>query len=240
MGREGLLERLIDFDRVVLRSSERSSGQDHEAPVRLTIEEKKVVADVLEGWLYEIGKPCLQDGIFALRNAIIDDLRDASPRSGVRLPPEETLPDVGPPAREPQGPSAALRVKGQVVAVDPGQTAARFRRVPLPTSPMLSLPGEIPVGAGWSFEVKWDGFRALVSTENGLQGAKPRGWNMTPACRSSRVARGLVARRRARRVQRRRRPALPAPLQPDVSRRTRHPRGADGASTCSRSRANRF
>ena len=47
--------------------------------MRLTIEEKKVVADVLEGWLYEIGKPSLQDGIFALRNAIIDDLRDASP-----------------------------------------------------------------------------------------------------------------------------------------------------------------
>ena len=43
--------------------------------------------------------------------------------------------------------------------------------MPLPTSPMLSRGGEIPAGGGWSFEVKWDGFRALVSTENGLAGA---------------------------------------------------------------------
>ena len=30
------------------------------------------------------------------------------------------------------------------------------------------------------FEVKWDGFRALVSTEDGLQVRSRRGWNMTP------------------------------------------------------------
>ena len=44
---------------------------------------------------------------------------------------------------------------------------------------MLSRPGETPVGPGWSFEVKWDGFRALVSTEDGLQVRSRRGWSMT-------------------------------------------------------------
>jgi bifunctional non-homologous end joining protein LigD len=33
---------------------------------------------------------------------------------------------------------------------------------------MLSRPGPLPVGAGWSYELKWDGFRALVSTEDDL------------------------------------------------------------------------
>ena len=34
-------------------------------------------------------------------------------------------------------------------------------------APMLSRPGPIPTGSGWSFEVKWDGFRALVATVDG-------------------------------------------------------------------------
>jgi bifunctional non-homologous end joining protein LigD len=45
---------------------------------------------------------------------------------------------------------------------------------------MLSRPGPLPAGAGWSFELKWDGFRALVSTEDDLQVRSRRGWNMTP------------------------------------------------------------
>jgi bifunctional non-homologous end joining protein LigD len=44
---------------------------------------------------------------------------------------------------------------------------------------MLSRPGPLPSGSGWSFELKWDGFRALVSTENGLRVRSRRGWNMT-------------------------------------------------------------
>jgi bifunctional non-homologous end joining protein LigD len=31
----------------------------------------------------------------------------------------------------------------------------------------------------WAYEVKWDGFRALVSTEGGLRVRSRRGWNMT-------------------------------------------------------------
>jgi ATP dependent DNA ligase domain len=44
---------------------------------------------------------------------------------------------------------------------------------------MLLRPGGIPTGPGWAFELKWDGFRAIVSTERGLEGRSRRGWNMT-------------------------------------------------------------
>jgi bifunctional non-homologous end joining protein LigD len=43
---------------------------------------------------------------------------------------------------------------------------------------MLSHPGHLPFGSGWSFELKWDGFRALVSTEDGLRVRSRRGWSM--------------------------------------------------------------
>jgi bifunctional non-homologous end joining protein LigD len=45
---------------------------------------------------------------------------------------------------------------------------------------MLSRPAPLPTGPGWSFELKWDGFRAIVSTEDGLAVRSRRGWNMTP------------------------------------------------------------
>ena len=51
----------------------------------------------------------------------------------------------------------------------------------LPSSPMLAKPGPLPTGPGWSYEVKWDGFRALVSTVDGLKVRSRRGWNMTEA-----------------------------------------------------------
>ncbi len=44
---------------------------------------------------------------------------------------------------------------------------------------MLSRPGPLPFGSGWSFELKWDGFRAIASTEDGLYVRSRRGWNMT-------------------------------------------------------------
>src|SRR6187551_3318182 len=46
-------------------------------------------------------------------------------------------------------------------------------------APMVSRPGPLPSGPGWSYEVKWDGFRALVSTVDGLRVRSRRGWNMT-------------------------------------------------------------
>ena len=44
---------------------------------------------------------------------------------------------------------------------------------------MLSRPGPLPSGRGWSFELKWDGFRAIVSTRDGLTVRSRRSWDMT-------------------------------------------------------------
>jgi bifunctional non-homologous end joining protein LigD len=44
---------------------------------------------------------------------------------------------------------------------------------------MLLRPGGIPSGDGWAFELKWDGFRVMVSTEGELRVRSRRGWNMT-------------------------------------------------------------
>jgi bifunctional non-homologous end joining protein LigD len=49
---------------------------------------------------------------------------------------------------------------------------------PLP-EPMLSrLSHELPSG-DYAYELKWDGFRAVVSTTGGLRVRSRRGWNMT-------------------------------------------------------------
>jgi bifunctional non-homologous end joining protein LigD len=45
---------------------------------------------------------------------------------------------------------------------------------------MLARSGPIPTRGDWAFEVKWDGFRANVSTEGApLRVRSRRGWNMT-------------------------------------------------------------
>ena len=44
---------------------------------------------------------------------------------------------------------------------------------------MLARSGPLPTRGEWAYEVKWDGFRALVSTEGGLCVRSRRGWNMT-------------------------------------------------------------
>jgi hypothetical protein len=51
--------------------------------------------------------------------------------------------------------------------------------------PMLSRPGTLPLGSGYGYEVKWDGFRAIVSTVAGLQVRSRRGWTMTDRLASS-------------------------------------------------------
>ena len=45
---------------------------------------------------------------------------------------------------------------------------------------MLARSAPLPVSRGWSYELKWDGFRTIVSTEHGLQVRSRRGFNMTP------------------------------------------------------------
>jgi bifunctional non-homologous end joining protein LigD len=45
--------------------------------------------------------------------------------------------------------------------------------------PMLAQPGPLPTGERWAFELKLDGFRALVDTHDGLRVLSRPGWNMT-------------------------------------------------------------
>jgi ATP-dependent DNA ligase len=49
---------------------------------------------------------------------------------------------------------------------------------PLP-QPMLARSGTLPTRGDYAYEVKWDGFRGLLSTENGLRVRSRRGWDMT-------------------------------------------------------------
>jgi bifunctional non-homologous end joining protein LigD len=41
------------------------------------------------------------------------------------------------------------------------------RRLARPVAPMLATPGPVPTGAGWAFEFKWDGVRAIVDLADG-------------------------------------------------------------------------
>jgi bifunctional non-homologous end joining protein LigD len=45
--------------------------------------------------------------------------------------------------------------------------------------PMLARSARLPTSGHFAFEVKWDGFRAIVSTEGSLRVRTRRGWNMT-------------------------------------------------------------
>jgi bifunctional non-homologous end joining protein LigD len=44
---------------------------------------------------------------------------------------------------------------------------------------MLARSGKIPTRDDWACEVKWDGFRGLLSTENRFRLTSRRGWDMT-------------------------------------------------------------
>jgi bifunctional non-homologous end joining protein LigD len=44
---------------------------------------------------------------------------------------------------------------------------------------MLTRPAGLPLRSSYAFEVKWDGFRAIVSTLSGLKIRSRRGWDMT-------------------------------------------------------------
>jgi bifunctional non-homologous end joining protein LigD len=58
---------------------------------------------------------------------------------------------------------------------------------------MLSRPGPLPSGPGWSFELKWDGFRAIASTVDGFRIRSRSGWDMTEVLPEMRaLPKGLV------------------------------------------------
>jgi bifunctional non-homologous end joining protein LigD len=45
---------------------------------------------------------------------------------------------------------------------------------------MLARSGRLPASGDYAYELKWDGFRAIVSTEGPLRVRSRRGWDMTP------------------------------------------------------------
>jgi bifunctional non-homologous end joining protein LigD len=45
---------------------------------------------------------------------------------------------------------------------------------------MLARSGRLPTSGDHAYEVKWDGFRAIVSTEGTQRVRSRRGWDMTP------------------------------------------------------------
>ena len=59
---------------------------------------------------------------------------------------------------------------------DPGAAVASFSALP---EPMLARSGRLPASGDYAYEVKWDGFRAIVSTEGALRVRSRRGWDMT-------------------------------------------------------------
>src|ERR671936_302671 len=62
---------------------------------------------------------------------------------------------------------------------------------PLP-KPMLARPGPLPHG-DYAYEVKWDGFRAIVSTEDGLEVRSRSGRSMAERLpEMARLPTGLV------------------------------------------------
>jgi bifunctional non-homologous end joining protein LigD len=46
--------------------------------------------------------------------------------------------------------------------------------------PMLARSGRLSASGEYAYELKWDGFRAIVSTEGALRVRSRRGWDMTP------------------------------------------------------------
>lgn len=57
---------------------------------------------------------------------------------------------------------------------------------------MLARSGRLPTTSGYAFEVKWDGFRALVSHNGRRRVVSRRGWDMTPLLPELWVPRGVV------------------------------------------------
>jgi hypothetical protein len=87
----------------------------------------------------------------------------------------------------------------------------------LPT-PMLAPRGNAPRFGGLRLRVKWDGFRAIVSTMGGLRVRSRRAWDMASLVQSPQTFRpGARPRRRADCICGERGPELPASVRADAS-----------------------
>jgi hypothetical protein len=59
--------------------------------------------------------------------------------------------------------------------------------------PMLARSGRLPSSGDYSYEVKWDGFRAIVSTEGSAAGRERCTWERSPkSLRSRRLPMGYL------------------------------------------------
>jgi ATP-dependent DNA ligase len=61
---------------------------------------------------------------------------------------------------------------------------------------MLARSGQLPTSGDYAYELKWDGFRAIVSTEGPLRVRSRRGWDMNGARPLPRAAPGARSPRR--------------------------------------------
>jgi hypothetical protein len=73
--REALLERLgLGEEHAAAVDAFRAVGASR--PVRLRLEDKQTLCQVIDEWMYDVGGGQLPEGIFDLRNALHDDLHD--------------------------------------------------------------------------------------------------------------------------------------------------------------------
>ena len=67
--------------------------------------------------------------------------------------------------------------------LEPKTSSAKIRRTAVASysalpEPMLARSCRVPTSGDYAYEVKWDGFRAIVSTEAALEVRSRRGWSM--------------------------------------------------------------
>jgi ATP-dependent DNA ligase len=69
-----------------------------------------------------------------------------------------------------------VALDGARLREDPRTAVASCSALP---EPMLARSGPLPTSGDYAYELKWDGFRAIVSTEGELPVRRRRGWDMT-------------------------------------------------------------
>ena len=89
--------------------------------------------------------------------------------------------------------------------------------------PMLARSGCLPEGSDWRFELKLDGFRAIVSTTGGLRVRSRRGWDMSSLVPElGDLPPRLTLDGETRRVWRRQASEFPPPVRAAASRTPWH------------------
>ena len=90
--------------------------------------------------------------------------------------------------------------------------------------PMLSRPTELPLGSGFAYEVKFDGFRAIAATIDGLRVRSRRGWNRATGAQILRRARLTASCTKSQAFRRRSSPSITSTHSPETTRKSSWPR----------------